>query len=59
MSFLEMCFFWLYYYPSQGAKVCAHSDQFNQPTGIDVCCPAAEGDVVSAAACQYLRNGGF
>ena len=55
----EMCFFWLYYYPSQGAKVCAHSDQFNQPNGIDVCCPAAEGDVVSAAACQYLRNGGF
>ncbi|MBK9031431.1 MAG: hypothetical protein IPL61_08855 [Myxococcales bacterium] len=55
----EMCFFWLYYYPSQGAKVCAHSDQFNQPTGIDVCCPAAEGDVVSAAACRYLMNGGF
>ena len=52
----EMCFFWLYYYPSQGPKVCAHSNQFNQPNGIDVCCPAAEGDVVSAAACRYLQN---
>jgi hypothetical protein len=33
----EMCFFWAYYYPSKGAKVCAHSDQFGG--GIDLCCP--------------------
>ncbi|MEZ4404611.1 MAG: hypothetical protein R3B06_31615 [Kofleriaceae bacterium] len=52
----EMCFFWLYYYPSQGAKVCVHSDQFNAPTGIDVCCPAPAGDAISAAACRYLMN---
>ncbi|HUH05428.1 MAG TPA: hypothetical protein VML75_25710 [Kofleriaceae bacterium] len=32
----EMCFFWAYYYPSKGARVCAHTDQFG---GIDVCCP--------------------
>lgn len=34
----EMCFFWAYYYPSQGPQVCAHSDQ---PKGgpVDLCCP--------------------
>jgi len=53
----EMCFFWLYYYPSKGAKVCAHTDQFNEPDGLDVCCPAAENDVISAAACRYLESG--
>lgn len=52
----EMCFFWLYYYPSKGAKVCAHSDQFNPPDGVDVCCPATDGDPISAAACRYLQN---
>ncbi len=31
----EMCFFWAYYYPSQGAKVCVHSDEYS----IDICCP--------------------
>ena len=35
----EMCFFWAYYYPSVGAKVCIHTDQF--AGGIDVCCPDA------------------
>jgi hypothetical protein len=33
----EMCFFWAYYYPSQGAFVCAHTDQIG--TGLDLCCP--------------------
>lgn len=33
----EMCFFWAYYYPSQGSKVCFHTDQYAQ--GIDLCCP--------------------
>ncbi|MFO0546932.1 MAG: hypothetical protein U0271_01025 [Polyangiaceae bacterium] len=32
----EMCFFWAYYYPSHGAFVCAHTDQFG---GYDICCP--------------------
>jgi hypothetical protein len=31
----EMCFFWAYYYPSRGAKVCVHSDEYN----VDLCCP--------------------
>lgn len=33
----EMCFFWAYYYPSQGSFVCAHTDQV--PGGFDLCCP--------------------
>ena len=34
----EMCFFWAYYYPSQGgAKVCVHTEKF--PGGADACCP--------------------
>ena len=33
----EMCFFWAYYYPSKGARVCAHTDQV--PGGFDLCCP--------------------
>jgi hypothetical protein len=32
----EMCFFWAYYYPSQGAHVCVHSDNYGNA---DVCCP--------------------
>ena len=31
-----MCFFWAYYYPSKGAKVCFHTSQGG---GIDQCCP--------------------
>ena len=33
----EMCFFWAYYYPSLGSRVCIHSDQLKG--GIDICCP--------------------
>lgn len=33
----EMCFFWAYYYPSQGSKVCIHTNQYLN--GIDACCP--------------------
>jgi hypothetical protein len=40
----EMCFFWAYYYPSVGAKVCAHTDELG---GLNVCCP---GD----SLCEYL-----
>jgi hypothetical protein len=40
----EMCFFWAYYYPSVGAKVCAHTEQLGT---INVCCP---GDDL----CEYI-----
>jgi hypothetical protein len=33
----EMCFFWTYYYPNQGAHVCFHTDQVMG--GFDLCCP--------------------
>jgi Copper type II ascorbate-dependent monooxygenase, C-terminal domain len=33
----EMCFFWAYYYPSQGAYVCVHTKQIGG--GYDLCCP--------------------
>lgn len=37
----EMCFFWAYYYPSKGARVCVHSEQ--APTvATDLCCPGSE-----------------
>jgi hypothetical protein len=35
----EMCFFWAYYYPAKGAKVCAHTEQV--PGGLEICCPDA------------------
>ena len=35
----EMCFFWAYYYPSQGAKVCLHTEQYGGANGINACCP--------------------
>ncbi len=41
----EMCFFWAYYYPSQGSKVCIHTDQLKNG-GTDMCCPGG-------AFCDY------
>jgi hypothetical protein len=38
----EMCFFWAYYYPSQGAHVCVHTEQFG---GFDICCPDAGAEI--------------
>ena len=35
----EMCFFWAYYYPATGIKLCAHTDQ--TPAPLDVCCPGS------------------
>jgi hypothetical protein len=32
----EMCFFWSYYFPSQGPRICFQTDQFGGMTG---CCP--------------------
>ena len=43
----EMCFFWAYYYPSQGPKVCIHTDQTG--VGVDACCP---GHI----ACAFLEG---
>jgi hypothetical protein len=33
----EMCFFWAYYYPDQGAKVCVSTNY--QGTIYNLCCP--------------------
>jgi hypothetical protein len=33
----EMCFFWAYYYPSQGSKVCFHTDRGG--LSFNLCCP--------------------
>jgi hypothetical protein len=35
----EMCFFWAYYYPSQGSKVCFHTEQYGGAAGLNICCP--------------------
>jgi hypothetical protein len=35
----EMCFFWAYYYPSEGSRVCAHTDRIEG--GFDLCCPGS------------------
>jgi hypothetical protein len=37
----EMCFFWAYYYPSHGAKVCIHTNTAGGSAGIDFCCPGS------------------
>jgi hypothetical protein len=46
----EMCFFWAYYYPSQGSKVCIHTDQYGGANGINACCP---GD---PTICQLINQ---
>jgi len=36
----EMCFFWAYYYPSKGYRLCINAGQYGADFGIDqVCCP--------------------
>lgn len=52
----EMCFFWAYYYPSKGSRVCVHTTRVNAPEGIDVCCPADAGDTLSEVICAYLAT---
>jgi Copper type II ascorbate-dependent monooxygenase, C-terminal domain len=52
----EMCFFWAYYYPAKGARVCVHTAQVNAPEGIDVCCPPDAGDLVSQVVCSRLTS---
>jgi hypothetical protein len=41
----EMCFFWAYYYPSKGPRVCFHTDQLGGSS--DFCCPGSLG-------CQFF-----
>jgi hypothetical protein len=36
----EMCFFWAYYYPSHGAKVCIHTNKAGSKP-VDFCCPGS------------------
>jgi len=45
----EMCFFWAYYWPSQGSRVCIHTNQYGGANGYDTCCP---GDSV----CSLIQN---
>jgi hypothetical protein len=47
----EMCFFWAYYYPSQGARVCFHTSHLGGVGGYDLCCP-------SDPLCNLIINGG-
>jgi copper type II ascorbate-dependent monooxygenase-like protein len=44
----EMCFFWAYYYPSQGSKVCFHTEKYGGANGLNFCCP---GD----SLCSYAN----
>lgn len=48
----EMCFFWAYYYPSKGARVCIHTDQAQG--GLDLCCPS--DNQLCAFLDTYLGN---
>ncbi len=47
----EMCFFWAYYYPSQGSHVCVHATF--RGIGLDLCCPEA-----GATLCDLVNSGG-
>ncbi len=49
----EMCFFWAYYYPSQGAKICFHTEQFGGEDGLDLCCPDSN---LCQLVDEFLRN---
>jgi hypothetical protein len=46
----EMCFFWAYYYPSNGSHLCAHTTYFG--AGVDLCCPDA-----GPALCDLIASG--
>jgi hypothetical protein len=46
----EMCFFWAYYYPSQGYRICVNPGSIgNGVAGPEICCPGHW-------ACDYIRN---
>jgi hypothetical protein len=46
----EMCFFWAYYYPSNGSHACVHTSYLG---GLDLCCPDA-----GEALCGLINSGG-
>jgi hypothetical protein len=50
----EMCFFWAYYYPSQGSRVCMHTNQLMN--GLDLCCPGPS--LYCGIILSRLRDGG-
>jgi hypothetical protein len=52
----EMCFFWAYYYPSHGSKVCVHSEIYTD-TPLNVCCP--DDAAICALINEYLDDGGL
>ena len=53
----EMCFFWAYYYPSRGSRVCVHTAQAGGPTGLNVCCPVPDTAPASdKQLCAYLAQ---
>lgn len=52
----EMCFFWAYYYPSKGSRVCVHTTRLSPPEGVDVCCPADDNDFISQFVCNYITT---
>ena len=38
----EMCFFWAYYYPSKGYRLCVNAGTYGEDFGIDqICCPGS------------------
>jgi len=47
----EMCFFWAYYYPSNGSHVCAHTTY--RGLNVDLCCPEA-----GATLCDLINTAG-
>lgn len=49
----EMCFFWAYYYPSQGPKVCIYTERVGDADGLSLCCP---GHPLCAVAKEMLEN---
>jgi hypothetical protein len=48
----EMCFFWAYYYPSNGSHVCVNATFGG--TSFDVCCPDS-----GAQLCDLINSGGL
>jgi hypothetical protein len=50
----EMCFFWAYYYPSKGSKVCVHSEMYTADP-LDICCP--DDAVFCSLINDYLEDG--
>jgi hypothetical protein len=52
----EMCFFWAYYWPSQGSKVCIHTDNpaYTKYGVQDICCPS--DDPTNRTYCAFASS---